>query len=307
MRIDPIVDQRTARIAERHYGFVTRTQATEAGHTESSLRTRVRNGLLERRGRLYRVPGAPRSWQGDVYAAVSNGSTTTVASAMTAAALFGIWVPPLVPHITVPRAGNRRVPGAVVHRSDLDPKDWTLVGVIRTTTPARTLVDCAGLLQSDQVCELVDAAFVAGLATAASVEQAIARASAAPGRKGIPLLRQALAIWSPGIERDSVAEARLFRLLISWGFPPPEALYVIRTPDGDPVCEVDAAWPQRKVALEYDSSQHHHERRWATDERRAGAAKALGWEVVPVEKTDLRPGGHRRLRDQLTALLNDAR
>ena len=303
MHLDPAVDIRTARIAERHYGYVTRTQAYRAGHTRSSLASRTQRGRLEQVNvRLFRVPGAPRTWQGDVYAATA-AAPTGFAVAMTAGALFGACAPPLVPHLVVPRGGRPRGVTAIVHQSRVDPADVTTFGVIPVTRPARIPVDCSSLLRRDALDELVDGLLTLGLTDRDEVLASIERSARGPGRKGIPDLLASLDVWQPGIEHDSVAEARMFRLVVGWGHPMPIPLYVIRDASGNPLCEVDAAWPDRKVALEYDSVRWHHPRRWSKDEGRAIAVTALGWEFVPVDKSDLAPGGQNRLRADLERLL----
>lgn len=307
MRLDPEIERRTARWAADHHAHITRADAYAIGHTRDTLLRCSATGTLERRtARVFRFAGAPRTPEGELYAAVADGPRGTVASHISAAALFGWRRHPALPHVTVPYGGNTRLTAAV-HRSRLDRVDATVVGVIPATTPARTLVDCAAVVAFGSLCEIVDAAFISGRVRRDAVEQAIERASRRPGRRGIPLLREALDIWRPGIERDSVAEARLFRLLIAWGFPAPVTLHAVRDASGQVLCELDAAWPNQLVALEYDSLAHHGPRRWARDERRVSAARALGWTVIPVDKTDLQPGGHQRLRAAIAAALAGSR
>jgi len=74
-------------------------------------------------------------------------------------------------------------------------------------------------------------------------------------------------------------------------------------PSSGVVCEIDAAWPDDRVGLDYDSPEFHGPRRWGRDEDRHAAAEALGWDFVSVDKTDLMPGSHARFRGELTALL----
>jgi hypothetical protein len=307
VHLDPIIHQRTARVAERHFGYITRTQAYAVGHTEASLRDRSGRSRLEQVNvRLFRVRGAPRSWQGDVYAATAACPPGALASAMSVAALFGACPPPTLPHLLVPRGMTPRGVLAVVHRGHIDPLDVTTFGVIPITAPSRVPIDCAALLRRDALDEVVDALFTAGLTDREQVLAAIARSGASPGRKNIPELVASMEVWHPGMTHDSVAEARLFRLVVSWGFPLPEALHVIRTADGEFVCEVDAAWPDAKVALDYDSVAHHGPRRWPRDEARIAAAVALGWHFIPVDKSDVAPAGQGRLRSELATRLAPA-
>lgn len=302
MATDPARDACVARIAESHYGYITRIEAYRAGHTETTLKAARRSRRLEPVNvRVSRVPGAPRSWQGDIYAAAMGCPSGAHACAMSAAALFSGRGAPLVPHLIVPRGSTPRGIVAVTHQWRLDPVDTTMFGIIPITRPARIVVDCARLLTGEALREAIDPLFVAQRTTRAQVLEALDRSGLTSAH--VPDLFEALEIWGNGIEHDSVQEARMFRLIVGWGFDIPKALYVIRQPDGTPVCEVDAAWPQHKVALDYDSIEFHTPRRWPKDEVRAAAAVALGWTFVPVDRDDLAPGGQRRFRADLERLL----
>lgn len=304
MQLDPIVHQRTARVAERHYGYITRIQAYEVGHTEESLRDRAGHHRLEQVNvRLFRQRGAPRTWQGDIYAATAACPPGAVAAAMSAAALFGACSAPVVPHLLVPPGITPSRIQAVYRRTRLDPLDVTTLGVIPVTRPARIPIDCARVLPRRALDEIVDRLFTSGLADRDQVLAALDRSTAHLDGDGIPDLLASMEVWKKGMTHDSVAEARMFRLIVGWGHPMPVALYEIRDVDGSFVCEVDAAWPHEKVALDYDSVEFHSPRRWPRDEQRIAAAKALGWSFVPVDKTDVAPAGQTRLRSELTALL----
>ena len=50
---------------------------------------------------------------------------------------------------------------------------------------------------------------------------------------------------------------------------------------------VDFAWPERKVALEYDGLWHAEPGQFAKDRRRLNALQAAGWRVVFVTAADL--------------------
>jgi len=61
---------------------------------------------------------------------------------------------------------------------------------------------------------------------------------------------------------------------------------------------VDVGWSARRVGLEYDLEQFHGPSRWASDEARHQAIEELGWQLLHVDKVDLRPG-RAGLRDAL--------
>ena len=58
--------------------------------------------------------------------------------------------------------------------------------------------------------------------------------------------------------------------------------------DGRFVARPDFAWPDRKVALEYDGLWHGEPRQFARDRQRLNRLQAAGWRVVFVTAADLR-------------------
>jgi len=58
------------------------------------------------------------------------------------------------------------------------------------------------------------------------------------------------------------------------------------------VARVDFAWPDKKVAVEYDGLWHAEPGQFARDRRRLNRLRAAGWRVVFVTAADLRdPAG----------------
>jgi very-short-patch-repair endonuclease len=68
--------------------------------------------------------------------------------------------------------------------------------------------------------------------------------------------------------------------------PPPVAQYrVIHR--GSEVARVDFAWPDKKIAVEYDGLWHAEEGQFAKDRRRLNRLREAGWTVVFVTAADL--------------------
>jgi hypothetical protein len=290
-------DQRADRLASRQHGAISLAQALDVGLTVDQIRSRVRTGRWRKGARgTFIVAGAPETWQQAVMVACLAGPPGTVASHLTAAALFGLWKPPPRPHVTVPRQANGRSRVAVLHRACLEPEDKAAIGVIPCTRPARTIVDCAALLGYEALCELVDDALCRPLILPDKLRRAMERASRAPGRKGLANLERALKVWTPGPRPGSQAEMRLVRRLQQWGFPLPERQWVIRDANGKFVAKVDLGWPEPQVGFEYQGERHHSPRDEEHDARRKKRIEALGWEVEFVYKSDLRPGSTRLQR-----------
>jgi very-short-patch-repair endonuclease len=60
--------------------------------------------------------------------------------------------------------------------------------------------------------------------------------------------------------------------------------------EGRRVARVDFAWPERKVAVEYDGLWHAEPGQFAKDRRRLNRLREAGWTVVFVTAADM----HRR-------------
>ena len=70
------------------------------------------------------------------------------------------------------------------------------------------------------------------------------------------------------------------------GLPDPVAQFRI-VDGGGFVARVDFAWPERKVAVEYDGLWHAETEQFAKDRRRLNRLRAAGWTVVFVTAADL--------------------
>jgi very-short-patch-repair endonuclease len=86
---------------------------------------------------------------------------------------------------------------------------------------------------------------------------------------------------------QSPQETRLRLLLHRSALPDPIAQFRIVV-DGRLVARPDFAWPDRKVALEYDGLWHGEPGQFARDRQRLNRLQAAGWRVVFVTAADLR-------------------
>jgi predicted transcriptional regulator of viral defense system len=296
-------EQRAGALAAQQHAAITRSQAIKAGLTRHDIDGRVARGqwLAPIRG-IYVVAGAPSTWQQQLTVAMLAAPPGSVASYLSAAALFALADPPDVPHITVPRGLSGRIGDCVVHWARLDSADMCVIGRFPCTRPARTVVDCAGLLGYEALCEMVDRALCRRrVASRAVMRSAARRASPGSRRRGLPALERALEVWTPGPRPGSEAEMRLIRQLVEWGFPMPERQIKVFDHDGHLVAKVDCGWRALRVGLEYEGAEYHGPRRWGADDRREDRIEALGWRIEPVDKFDLRPSA-TRLRDLLAPL-----
>lgn len=215
-----LVDQ-VAAVADRQQGATSLHQLQGAGVTGRHLRAWVRGErIIPTAARtVFRMPGAPVTWRQDLWVAILAGPPLTVASHASAAALRGLLPPPGTPHVTVPRRSSGRFAGAVVHHATVTAADRCRFDRVPATAVARTIVDCASMLNLEALDALVDAGFGRGLCTYRRVEAAWDRA----GRvRGGDLLAAALAPFTGNVRLHSEKEAHLLRRFYEWGLPMPE-------------------------------------------------------------------------------------
>ena len=115
-----------------------------------------------------------------------------------------------------------------------------------------------------------------------------ATCAALAGRNGVVALRRALELVDP--RSESAGESLTRELLDRLGIEPPELQYVVRTPLGEH--RLDFAWPERKVALEFDGRTKYFDYGPAADvvfaeRRREKALMEQGWTFVRIEWKDL--------------------
>jgi very-short-patch-repair endonuclease len=91
---------------------------------------------------------------------------------------------------------------------------------------------------------------------------------------------------APEAESPMESEARL--VMIDGGLPRPVLQYEI-VDNGRRVWRVDFAWPECRVAAEYDGVDWHSgPEAFFRDRRRTAALQDLGWVVVPIVAEDVR-------------------
>jgi hypothetical protein len=292
-------DKKAMRIAARQWGVLTRQQALTAGLTRNQILYRVQTGQWRQPVRgVFVVVGVPRCWEQEVMVACLGGPADTVASHLSAAALFGLAKPPAVPQVTIPLRASGRFKGAEMFRGAVAGGDKCVRRGIRCTSPTRTVVDCAaaGLVDGEALWDLVDSALCKKLMQPSRLIRASGRArgsSRGARRAGLDRLERALDVWRSGAPAGSPPEARLQRKLIDWGFPRAERQVEVFDEDGKLVARADVGLRELKILFEYDSDEHHGPRFWLADDARRERIEELGWTVIPLDRFDLRPSSTR--------------
>ncbi|HET6951615.1 MAG TPA: type IV toxin-antitoxin system AbiEi family antitoxin domain-containing protein [Acidimicrobiales bacterium] len=283
----PSPDWRAAQVAARQHALITRAQAAAAGLSPAAIWRRARSGRWEVVAPdVYRVAGAPRTWEGRALAAVLSAcdgdGTGAVLSHRAAAHLWGLdgFAAPGRVDVTVPRPRHPdRRPGLAVHRT----RAWHLVDrrvrrLIPVTGPARTLVDLCAVVDDAGALAALDEIRRRRLATWAELWEALVR-HAVRGRPGIARCRRVLQRrW--GRRVPDTTFARLFMALLDEaGLPEPVAEHVVALGPG--TVRVDLAYPALRIAVELDGKETHHTDRAFEDDRvRDNRLRLAGWTVL---------------------------
>ena len=184
--------------------------------------------------------------------------------------------------LTVPPGSTVcRVPGIRVRRRGLGPDDLTVTRHVRATTAEATAIDLARIGSLEDAVVLVDRFITEGATDLAAVRAA---ARGIEGR-GCRQVRRAVEL-ADGLA-GSPQETRLRLLLHGSPLPRPVAQFVVRDAGGF-VARVDFAWPEARVAVEYEGMWHGESpQQVAADRRRLNRLTAAGWTVVFVTAADL--------------------
>lgn len=175
-----------------------------------------------------------------------------------------------------------RVPGITVRRRVLDAERVTSRRGARTTTPEATAVDLARVGPLDEAVVLIDRP-VGPKVT--DLERIRALAGTVSGR-GCRQVREAVAL-ADGLAQ-SPPETRLRLLLHRSDLPRPVAQFNVRDAGGF-IGRVDFAWPDRKVAVEYEGAWHGESPQQVDADRgRLNRLTEAGWTVVFVTAADMR-------------------
>lgn len=176
-------------------------------------------------------------------------------------------------HVTTTNRSGQAIPGLWIHRARrLDAQDVTAKDGIPVTTVARTLVDLTDMLGPDRILRAMREADYLRILDLDALDAAVERAR---GRKGLQVVRQALAHHRPGqIVRDEL-EHRFVELVRAAGLPPPDTNVRVQTRRRR--YTVDCLWREQRVAVELDGrAAHARTLAFESDRRKDAALSAVG-------------------------------
>jgi very-short-patch-repair endonuclease len=248
-------------LAARQHGVVARSQLLEIGYGVDAIRHRVATGRLHpvRRG-VYAVGRAQLTRYGRWTAAVLACGPEAVLSHESAAALWEIAGEHPGPiSVSLPVHGRSRPPGLRVHRrATLAGRDLTEHHGIPVTSPIRTLIDLATVLDSSRLEAAVNAADKRELVDPEVLREALGDFA---GQPGVQRLRTVLDRRTFTLT-DSELERRFLPIAMSAGLPLPltgQRLHGFK---------VDFFWPELGLVVETDGLRYHRTAAQQTRDRR---------------------------------------
>lgn len=263
----------------------TLSRRTFDSHLKTAALERIWQGIYSR--------GEPDDWTRLRGLDLSAGKPVPVCLG-TAAALYGFDTEnPKDLHVLNPEGSHlRHADGLVIHRRDGAP---LVVEQGRpATAPAWTAIEVARSLRRPRVLATLDAALRSGTCDRVELARAVTKQA---GRRGIVVVRELLPIADPRAESPMESEARL--VMIDAGLPLPELQYEVIDGRGK-LRRLDFAWPQFRVAAEYDGLDWHSGAdAMLADRERASALMDVGWTAISVVFEDV-----RYRRDDLVARIN---
>ncbi len=294
MHVDTDADWILAAHAADHHGVFRGQHARMAGLSDWEIGRRISDQRWRSLYRdVYRINGAPPTWHGDLLAACWAGGFRAVASHRSAAELHEL--PGRrrdMVEITCPRWRRAHLTGLIVHETKaMDSCDIAMVDGIAVTSVARTLFDLGGIYRRGYVELALESALRRSLVTEVELATATKRLSRS-GRPGGPILRSLLAARSPDRRpTESEQETLMLQAIRSHGLPEPVTQHEVWD-GGRCIGRVDAAYPDAKVAIEYDSDEFHAGRvPIRRDRARRHELIAASWLPIDVGPAELRNGG----------------
>lgn len=241
-------------LAARQGGYATRGQLLDLGYTPSMLRRAVSNGVVAVvAADIYRI--VPMEGEESLLAGAILSLPGAVVSHISAARL---WQFPYVskgpPTVSVHHRTTHVFPGVTVRRTlDLDSHHKTEFRGVPITTPARTVSDLAADLHVRHLDAVVDGVLVGRLTDLGQLQR-ILEETGRRGKPGTVNFRHVLAVRDGAMATATVLERLGHSVLRRHGLPEPIPQYPI---PWDPTRRFDGAYPQARLALEWDSRRWH--------------------------------------------------
>lgn len=275
------------RLAQAQHGLVTSEQAVKALGPGRKDRWVAGGRLISTQPRVFRVAGAPQTWHQEVLGAAL--ATQGTVSHRSAAELWGLIQPAGYVEVTVPPDRTPALrPPAILHRvADLHPELAVERSGMRITDAVRTVIDLGLVLPTWAVRDALSRGLTSRLFAITEVDR-LRDALGRKGRNGTGVMREILEarllLASP---EESVLEARFHEIVRRHDLPPLSIQHEVWHA-GRFIARIDAAYPERQLAIEVDGySAHSSPDAFQRDRTRQNRLVALGWTVLRFTWADV--------------------
>jgi hypothetical protein len=260
-----------------------RLGARRAGITDWQLRHRE---TLRTSRNTYLPRSAALDLRQRIDAVLLGAPSSAVLSHFSAAAMWGLQVPLVADdglvHLTVPPGARvRSRADRRIHCSEVPAAEARTVHGRSLTSPSRTWLDLAGRVPPAALLAVTDQLLARGFPSD-EFPRILARAA---GRRGVVAARSVLAAADP--LAGSPMESVLRWLIHEAGLPRPVLQYVIRDAAGAFLGQVDLAWPEHRVVVEFDGDLHRERRVFVKDLRRQNGIVLAGWQILRFTSADV--------------------
>ena len=187
--------------------------------------------------------------------------------------------------------------GVRVHRSQIEAAAFIDADDVPVTTALRTAWDTAALESLGTAVAALDAMVRAGKLSPADL---VALTASGAGRWGINRVRRAAALVDPRAASPPESRVRVALVLAGLAPVPQYEVYV----GGQFLARVDLAFPEARLAVEYEGAYHFEDAQIIRDDGRYARLQEAGWTVIRVSTADLRDleGLVTRIRTALMAI-----
>ena len=275
-----------AAVAAGQHALITLDQLADLKVTRHKRERLLATGQIVRVANdVYRLNGAPSTWQSRIAAAQLAVGEDAIVSHRSAAALYGLdgFDQQRIVHLSLPIGRSPRKPKDVqLHRC----ADYELIVAERrmnipVTDPARLVLDLyASEANLDVARRGLFSARKKNLTTWRAIDECVRR-HARKGRRGIVSLRADFELYSRiGCPETSFEDA-IARTLMDAGMAEPELQHWVLTPGGR--YRIDVAYPAFRVGIEGKSRAHHlTDQAFEADPVRDANLAIAGWIIIHV-------------------------
>ena len=233
------------------------------------------------------MAAVPTSADQRLLAATMAAGTDAAISHVAAVWVWGFdGVKPTQIEISVPRERNPRLAVGKVHRvTDLLAVDVTHRGPLLVTTPARTMLDIAGVVDPRVLEESLDGARRRGQIYVPFLRWRLA-ALRRSGRPGVAALEALLSLELTSDRAESWLESAFLRVIRDFWLPPPRVQVVKAS--GSRRIRLDAFYDDQRLVAEVGGHGTHSSRRERQrDAERRARLTAMGLRVVDFTHEDV--------------------